>query len=74
MGKAQQQGIGTPALSEMSAVVRLTIKSRPSVSTAMWRCVRDYPEFCVWGVIIGKEEKRYAPETTFWDWAPRALR
>lgn len=26
-----------PALSEMSAVVRLTISSRPSVSTAMWR-------------------------------------
>jgi hypothetical protein len=26
-----------PALLEMSAVVRLTIKSRPSVSTAIWR-------------------------------------
>ena len=29
--------IPPPALSEMSAVVRLTIRSRPSVSTAIWR-------------------------------------
>ncbi len=33
---AIEDGLGA-ALSEISAVVRLTIKSRPSVSTAMWR-------------------------------------